>query len=127
MPTPLKYDLPPLKLDTDETIGQRIAKIRKRRGLTQSALAHSIGITQAVVSDYEVGRARLSDEMVIRFALALKTSADHILGLKHDGVTEPISRSLAQKMQEIEQLPAHEKRALMKNIDMFLRGARSDH
>lgn len=126
MPTPLKYSLPPLQLDTNDTVGQRIAKMRKRRGLTQTALAQTIGITQSVVSDYEVGRARLSDEMLIRFALALKTSADYLLGLKDDVVVEPISRSLAQKMQEIEKLPNHEKRSLMKNIDMFLKGAHSD-
>ena len=121
MPTPRKNPLPPIK--TAGPIGERLAKARKRRGLTQAQLAEKIGITQTVVSDYEIGRLRLSDEILIRLSIALKVSVDYLLGLEKNGEIEPISRSLVSKMTRIEKLPPSEKKALLKNIDMFLKGA----
>ena len=123
MPRPRKTELPPLDVDSDP-IGKRIAIVRKRRGLTQTQLAEKIGITQAVVSDYEVRRAHLSDEMLIRFSLALGVSVDYLLGLEKNEHVEPISRTLVNKMAEIDKLPQSDKRALLKNIDMFLKGAK---
>jgi transcriptional regulator with XRE-family HTH domain len=81
MPHKSKYILESLNLG-NETIGQRIAIIRKAKNLTQKELAQKIGITRALVSNYEIGRIRLYDEMVTRFAIALEVSADEILGLK---------------------------------------------
>jgi transcriptional regulator with XRE-family HTH domain len=52
-----------------EPLNQRIARLRKERGYTQTELAERIGIIQALVSDYECGKLRLSAEMAIRFAM----------------------------------------------------------
>jgi transcriptional regulator with XRE-family HTH domain len=122
MPTPRKNPLPPVNIDT-EPVGKRIAKTRKRRGFTQTQLAEKIGITQTVVSDYEIGRLRISDEILIRLSVALKVSTDYLLGLEGSDETEPISRTLASKMVKIEKLPQNEKRALLKSIDMYLKGS----
>ena len=81
MPQVSKYKLPPLKLGK-ETLGQRIARLRKERGYTQIELAKKIGITQVLVSDYERERLRPHYEMIIRFALALGVTTDELLGLK---------------------------------------------
>ncbi|MGH9967441.1 MAG: helix-turn-helix domain-containing protein [Pyrinomonadaceae bacterium] len=43
----------------DETIGQRVARLRKERGFTQIELADKIGLTQNLISAYECGRLRL--------------------------------------------------------------------
>ena len=37
----------------EESIGRRLARIRKERGLTQIELAEKIGIIQSLVSSYE--------------------------------------------------------------------------
>jgi len=89
MPKKIDYELPELD-DKSETIGQRIAKIRKIKGISQQILADKIGINRYLVSDYELGRARIYDEMVKRFAIALKVSADYLLGLKDD--PEPLPK-----------------------------------
>ena len=62
-----------------ETIGRRLARLRKERGLTQVELAESIGIVQTLVTDYECDRLRLSAEMAIRFAVARDISMDELL------------------------------------------------
>ncbi len=77
----IKKELTPLNIGT-ETIGQRIARLRKERGLTQKELAEKIGITQTLVSDYETGRVRIFADMVTRFAFVLGVNTDLIHGLE---------------------------------------------
>lgn len=81
MPQKCKNELKPLNI-SNESIGKRIARIRKSKKLTQEQLARKIGITRSRLSKYEIDRIRLYDEMVTRFAIALEVSADEILGLK---------------------------------------------
>lgn len=121
MPRKRKKELPPLKLGS-ETVGQRLARLRKEQGLTQAELAERIGINQTSVSDYETGRLRLSDEMLARVALALKVSADTILGLK-GGVrrTNQATVRILRRLNRIASLPLPQKKALLKTIDMMLK------
>jgi transcriptional regulator with XRE-family HTH domain len=122
MPRKRKRALPPLKL-SDETIGQRIARLRKEHGYTQSELAERIGITQTSISDYETGRLKLSDEMVARLSLALGVSADVILGLRGKRRTENVSSvKILKRLNKISSLPTQQKRALLKTIDLMLKG-----
>jgi transcriptional regulator with XRE-family HTH domain len=121
MPRKRKNELPPLKLGS-ETIGQRLARLRKEQGLTQAELAERIGIKQTSVSDYETGRLRLNDEMLARVSLALKVSADTILGLKGGsrGANQATVRIL-RRLNRIASLPIPQKKALLKTIDMMLK------
>ena len=89
MPQKTKFKLKPLNI-SNETIGERIARIRKEKGFTQTELAKEIGITRSHVSKYEVGWIRLYDEMLIRFAIALDVSLDYLVGLRDD--PEPLPK-----------------------------------
>src|SRR5215475_10357744 len=62
-----KLKLMPVDFDK-ETLGQRLARIRKERGLTQKDIAERTGLIQTLVSDYERGRLRLAADMIVRFA-----------------------------------------------------------
>ena len=42
-----------------KTIGKRLAEIRKSRGFTQVEVGGQLGMTQALVSDYERGKLRV--------------------------------------------------------------------
>lgn len=123
MPRASKLKLPSLSLDK-ESIGQRIARLRKQRGYTQVDLANQIGITQALISDYERNRLRPHPEMLIRFALALEVSADELLGLKQikNNSAKP-NLKLMRRLKKIEALPAAEQKILLRTIDTFLKGA----
>ncbi|MCQ2574223.1 MAG: helix-turn-helix domain-containing protein [Treponema sp.] len=122
MPRPRKEKLPELNLS--QSIGQNIARIRKSRGLTQIELGNIIGINQYQISDYEIGRLHLSDEMIIRFAKALKTTSDDILGLKEsDNDVEKPSLKIIRRLIKIEKLSEADQKSLLKTIDMFLKAA----
>ncbi|NOY07939.1 MAG: helix-turn-helix transcriptional regulator [Spirochaetes bacterium] len=121
MPTRSKSKLKPLNLG-NERIGERLAKIRKTKGLTQKDLAEIIGIMRTRVADYELGRIRLYDEMIIRFAIALGVKTDEILGLEVNKYnSDPINLSFIKKVKQIEKLPPGEKRALIKTIDKYIK------
>jgi transcriptional regulator with XRE-family HTH domain len=123
MPRVSRLELPPLKLGK-ETIGQRIARLRKERGYTQAELAEKTGIIQALISDYELNKLRLHAEMVIRFAQALEVSTDELLGLSSKGKNgDKVSLRLLRRTKKIEELPSAQQKTLLKTIDTFLKGA----
>ena len=78
MPKPSKLKLVPLP-HSDESAGQRLARIRRERGFTQVELAEKTGLVQTLVSDYERGKLRLNADMILRFATALEVSTDDLL------------------------------------------------
>ena len=72
-----RLKLPPIVYQ--ESVGQRLARIRKERGYTQVELAKKIGTIQGLISDYKNDNLRLSADMAVRFALALDVSTDELL------------------------------------------------
>ena len=114
----------PLHNPANIKIGKHLATVRKSCGYTQTQLAELVGINQRVVSDYEVGRAGISADMLNLFCTVLKCSADTIIGLKPETNTEKLNLRLTRRIKRIEQLPFNQQKALLQNIDMFLRGAK---
>lgn len=123
MPRKSRLKLAPLGLP--EPFGQRLARLRKERGFTQNELAGRIGLTQTLVSDYERGKLRLNAEMVVRFARALSTSADVLLGLGAETAPAlPRSRRLLRRLQRVEKLPESAQRDLLHYADLLLKARR---
>jgi len=109
-----------------ETIGQRIARLRKERGLTQKELAEKVGIIQVLVSDYEKGKLRLHAEMVVRFARALGIRADELLGLTSDvskGTATKPDLKIMRRLNRIASLPPKEQKIMLKAIDGWLQAS----
>ena len=59
---------------------QRIKEIRKLRGMTQSALASSLGVTQQAVGKWEKGASAPDPQTVAALSEKLGVSADYLLG-----------------------------------------------
>lgn len=121
MPQKPKSTLPPLEIQG--SIGFNISSLRKKKGITQEDLANKIGITQTLISKYEKGKLQISSEMLIRITQALHTSADKILGLNENTINKEVSLKITRRMNKIETLPESEQRALLKTIDIYLRGS----
>jgi transcriptional regulator with XRE-family HTH domain len=83
-----------------------------------------VGIGQILLSNYERGRLRLSAEMAVRIALALDVSADELLGIHRSRpAAEPPSVSLMRRLEKIQKLPVPQRKALLRTLDIFLKGA----
>lgn len=123
MPKKPTLKLPPLDFG-NETMGERLARIRKERGYTQVELAEKIGIIQSLISDYETNRLRLTAEMAVRFALAIDVSLDELLhpkAKKYSG--RKSSLKVLRRMKQIESLPPTRQAVVLKTIDAFVRAA----
>lgn len=114
---------PPLDYG-NETLGQRLARLRKQAGYTQIDFAKKVGITQVLVSAYETDRHQFSAEMAVRFALALDISTDELLhpkATKRKRLRKP-SLKVVRRMEQIEKLPPLQQSTLLRTIDGFLKG-----
>jgi transcriptional regulator with XRE-family HTH domain len=87
----------------------------------QTELAERIGIIQALVSDYECGKLRLTAEMAIRFAMALEVTTDELL--RPNG-SKPLrrkpSRRVLRRMEKIQELPPRRQYFVLKALDALL-------
>jgi transcriptional regulator with XRE-family HTH domain len=119
MPKVSRFDLPPVDFG-GETLGQRIARIRKERGLTQVELAAKIGIIQPIVSSVEGDERKLFAEMAVRFAQALDVTMDELLGPGRRDKGRKPSRKILRRLEQIEALPHTRKVALLRTIDGVL-------
>ena len=107
-----------------ETVGERLARLRKERGVTQVELAEHLGVVQPNISDYERGLLRLSADVIIEVAKILRITPNELLGFKDPTERLPApSRRLRRRLQEIEQLPKRDQQALLRTIDAFLGNA----
>ena len=61
-------------------IGKKIQKAREEKGLTQVDLAQILGITQAALSNYELGKRRLYLHQIENFARLLEKTLDYFIG-----------------------------------------------
>jgi transcriptional regulator with XRE-family HTH domain len=106
-----------------QTLGTRIARLRREKGLTQAELAEQLQVSQPVVSDYENDVIRLPADVVVQIAQILAASTDELLGVKaaasvsNTGIK---NRRLYRRMQEIEKLPRRDQDALLRTIEAFI-------
>ena len=69
----------------DATLGDRIARMRGYRRMSQQELGDLTGLHAQNISRLETGgRGRIWSDTLIRFAQALDCSADYLLGLSDD-------------------------------------------
>ena len=74
-----------------ETFGQRLAALRKEKGLTQSDIADKVGITAQAVSKWENDQASPDIDILIKLSEIFDISLDELLG------KEKVSVSLNEK------------------------------
>jgi len=104
-----------------QSLGRRLARLRRERGLTQIEMAEMLGVAQPVVSDYERGELRLHGELIIKLTHILAISADELLGLDKPAHNEKLGdRRFIRRLKEIDRLNKRDQQALLRTIDAFL-------
>jgi len=107
---------------SSESFGQRLGRLRKERGYTQTELAERCGLIQALVSDYERDKLRPYADVVARIAQGLGVSTDELLGLAPVAKTLGAAqhRRFLRRLQLIDTLPKRDQDAVLRTIDAFL-------
>lgn len=60
---------------------KRLQEVRESRGLSQSALAKRVGVTQQAIAQYESGKRTPTGDVLVRLAQVLGVSSSYLLGL----------------------------------------------
>ena len=104
-----------------ETLGDRIRKFRLAKGLTQTELGKMVGVSQRVITYYEVRGVSPPPDLLVKIADALGVSLDELFGRK-----SPARRPAAapgeslrrrRRLRRLDDLPRDEQAALLKMID----------
>jgi transcriptional regulator with XRE-family HTH domain len=61
-----------------QELGQRVQRIRKRRGLTQESLASMVGLTRTSMVNIERGRQKVLAHTLVRLARALQVEIEEV-------------------------------------------------
>ena len=87
MLTPLQSTVVAAMTPNEETffkaLGARVAALRHEQGLSQQALADTLGIAQQTFAHYEVGRARMPVSLLPTLAKIFGVAVDELLGLRN--------------------------------------------
>jgi len=123
MPRLKNHKLTSVNLANNESIGKRLARLRREHGLTQKELAEKVGVTRSVIMDYERNKNHLYDEVIIRISIAFGISSDELLGLKQTPQKEyPSKLKIIKRLQKIEKLPINKQKKVLENLDIYLKG-----
>jgi len=68
-------------------MGERLADLRKDRGLSQASLAAELGISQEKLSTYERGKHHPPDNIKIKIAIYFDITLDYLMGLTKEEVS----------------------------------------
>src|SRR6266498_1436296 len=108
-----------------ETFGDRLKRFRLAKGLTQTELGDRVGVSQRVITYYEVEGSSPAPELLIKFADALGVSTDELLGRKrgssHARERERATRHmrLLRQFKRLEELHPNDRKTVLKMIDAF--------
>jgi transcriptional regulator with XRE-family HTH domain len=106
---------------TAETVGDRIRRFRLAKGLSQTELGKRLGVSQRVVTYYEVRGISPTPDLLIKLADALGVSTDMLLGRKalprQVAVLSEGSLRRWRRLKRLEELPRHDQMAVLKMIE----------
>jgi transcriptional regulator with XRE-family HTH domain len=103
-------------------VGERIARLRRDRGVSQGELGRKIGASQRVMSYYERGSTRIPAEALLKIADVLKVSAYEILGRAAPS-RSPRNPRLWKLLEKIEALPRRDQKVVLRTIEAIARDA----
>ncbi|PIQ50222.1 MAG: transcriptional regulator [Cytophagales bacterium CG12_big_fil_rev_8_21_14_0_65_40_12] len=102
-------------------LGEQLMLLRKKKGLSQSALGKVIGTSGDVVGRYERGLMAPSIEAIIKLADALEVSIDYLVG-KAD---IELDKETFDRLKEVSKLPQEDKHYIFRMVDALIRDAKA--
>jgi len=98
-------------------VGVRMAELRKKKELSQTDFAKTVGVSREMIGRYERDEVVPSIEVAKKIADALEVSLDYMVG---DGMNAKFDKQTVKRLEDIERLPNEEKNIVYRMIDMAL-------
>lgn len=99
----------------DMDFAHRLAAVRKQRGLTQQALADTVGIHVTQIRRYEAGTSQPTLDVLRALAVALSVSTDALVF--NEDERGPADNQLRLRMEALESLDDDEKTTVIAMIE----------
>lgn len=106
-----------------KTFGQRIARLRKQRGLTQQELGELLNMDQTAIASYEVGRRRVPLSLLAPLAEALRIPMSELLEEEAPSSKPGPTPKLVRQIEEIARLPKTKQKFVSDMLDTVLHSA----
>ena len=103
-----------------QQIGSRIRAFREEHGLTQTDFAERIGIARQQIGRYESGFEVPSTRIAMAIANFMDVSVHELLYGNHDEDIRISDPQLRERFVVIDRMPAHERRAALDLLEMFI-------
>ena len=103
-----------------KVFGQRIAELRKKRGLTQSDLAAALDLDQTAIASYEVGRRRVPLSLLPHLAKSLGVSAAELIEEPMPSGKPGPTPKLQRQIEQVSQLPKGKQKFVSDFLDTLL-------
>ena len=101
--------------------GARLAQLRKEAGISQTALAQELSISQRMMAYYEGPTAHPPGHLLPEIAKALGVSVEALLGTEAaKRKTKAVDTRMQRRLQQLEKLDAKTKRQVMQLLDTFI-------
>jgi transcriptional regulator with XRE-family HTH domain len=109
------------------TLGNRIAELRKIKNWSQSQLADKVGISYAQIGRYETKGAQPPAEVLKKMADALDSTMDFLInGSTADKANASLQDAeVIRYFKEVDNLPNEDKSALLRVISGFIRDVKT--
>ncbi len=105
------------------SVGERIAQLRKRQGLSQASLSAAASISREAIGKYERGIASPSVDTAARIAAALEVSLDSLVGGQSTDADD-LAPEILERARELDALPDDERKPVLAVLDAYLRDVR---
>lgn len=110
-----------IKRETAQGFGPRLAALRKAAGITQTAFAAEIGVSQRMMAYYEGPAAQPPANLLPEMARALGVSVEALLGVEvAKRRAKPTDTRMQRRLQQVERLGVKEKRQVLQFIDTVI-------
>jgi transcriptional regulator with XRE-family HTH domain len=101
--------------------GPRLAGFRKQAGISQTAFAREIGISQRMMAYYEAPSAFAPANLLPAMARVLGVSVEALLGTETaKRKTKALDTRMQRRLQQIASLPPEDRRQIMQLLDAFI-------
>lgn len=103
--------------DIKESFAKALYNRRKQLGLTQDELAERVGTSKQMVSKYELAQRSPKIAMANKFAEALGTTLDELLGIEgvlEEFTNEPKTHEARLLVKGIDRMPEEQRKAILK-------------
>lgn len=105
-----------------EGLGERIIRLRKEKGFSQTELANLVGVSYAQIGRYETKGAQPAAEVLKKIADALCTTSDFLIngGTDEKALATLNDNELLQQFKEVDKMNNDDKATIKKLIDAFI-------